>query len=104
VTDLPCWPEFLVPAPAGQSPGFDEELARLCATPEEPVRASLRRVFGDGRWPDSATDLFERPQESFAEIAAELAECHGRLGKAELERAEPGRVELGDVGAWEARS
>lgn len=26
------------------------------------------------------------------------------LGKAELERAEPGRVELGDVGAWEARS
>jgi DNA-binding transcriptional ArsR family regulator len=79
VTDLPYWPEFLVPAPAGQSPGFDEELARLCATPEEPVRASLRRVFGDGRWPDSATDLFERPQESFAEIAAELAECHGRL-------------------------
>ena len=79
VTDLPHWPEFLVPAPAGQSPGFDQELARLCATPEEPVRASLRRVFGDGRRPDSATDLFERPRESFAELAAELTACHDRL-------------------------
>ena len=29
VNDLPYWPEFLVPAPPGKSPGFDEELARL---------------------------------------------------------------------------
>jgi len=79
VTDLPYWPEFLVPAPAGKSPGFDEELARVCATPAEPVRASLRRIFGDGPWPDTATDLFERPREALAEIAAELAECHDRL-------------------------
>ena len=79
VTDLPYWPEFLVPAPAGKSPGFDEELARLHATPDEPVRASLRRVFGAGQWPDTAKDLFERPRESLAEIAAELAECHDRL-------------------------
>ena len=62
VTDLPYWPEFLFPAPAGKSPGLDEELASLCATPDDQVRASLRRVFGSGRWPDSATDLFERPQ------------------------------------------
>jgi DNA-binding transcriptional ArsR family regulator len=79
VTDLPYWPEFLVPAPTGKSPGFDEELARMYATPDEPVRASLRRVFGAGPWPDTAKDLFERPQESLAEIAAELAECHDRL-------------------------
>jgi DNA-binding transcriptional ArsR family regulator len=79
VTDLPYWPEFLVPAPAGKSPGFDEELARMYATPDEPVRASLRRVFGAGQWPDTAMDLFERPRESLAEIAAELAECHDRL-------------------------
>jgi DNA-binding transcriptional ArsR family regulator len=79
VTDLPYLPEFLVPAPRGKSPGFDEELARLCATPDEAVRASLRRVFGDGPWPESATGLFERPRESFAEIAAELADCHDRL-------------------------
>jgi DNA-binding transcriptional ArsR family regulator len=79
VTDLPYWPEFLVPAPTGKSPGFDEELARMYATPDEPVRASLRRVFGAGSWPDTAKDLFERPQESLAEIAAELAECHDRL-------------------------
>jgi DNA-binding transcriptional ArsR family regulator len=79
VTDLPYWPEFLVPAPAGKSPGFDEELARMHATLDEPVRASLRRVFGAGQWPDTAKDLFERPRESLAEIAAELAECHDRL-------------------------
>ncbi len=79
VTDLPYWPEFLVPAPRGKSPGFDEELDRLCGTPDETVRASLRRVFGEGKWPDTAAELSERPRESFAEIAAELAECHDRL-------------------------
>jgi DNA-binding transcriptional ArsR family regulator len=79
VTDLPYWPEFLFPAPAGKSPGLDEELASLCATPDDQVRASLRRVFGSGRWPDSATDLFERPQGVLAEIAAEVADYHDRL-------------------------
>ena len=79
VTDLPYMPEFLFPAPAGKSPGLDEELARLCATAEEDVRASLRRVFGDGRWPDSATELFERPREALAAVAAEVAEYHDRL-------------------------
>jgi len=79
VTDLPYWPEFLGPAPTGKSPGFNEELACLYATRDEPVRASLRRVFGDGQWPDTAKDLFERPRESLAEIAAELSDCHDRL-------------------------
>jgi DNA-binding transcriptional ArsR family regulator len=36
-------------------------------------------VFGSGRWPDSATDLFERPRETLAEIAAEVADYHDRL-------------------------
>jgi DNA-binding transcriptional ArsR family regulator len=79
VNDLPYWPEFLFPAPAGKSPGLDEELASLRATPDDQVRASLRRVFGSGRWPDSATDLFERPRETLAEIAAEVADYHDRL-------------------------
>ena len=79
VTDLPYWPEFLFPAPTGKSPGFEEELACLRTVPDEPVRASLRRIFGVDRWPDTATDLFERPRESLAEIAAEVAECHDRL-------------------------
>jgi DNA-binding transcriptional ArsR family regulator len=79
VTDLPYWPEFLFPAPTGRSPGLDEELVHLCATPDDQVRASLRRVFGSGQWPDSATDLFERPQEALAEIAAEVADYHERL-------------------------
>jgi DNA-binding transcriptional ArsR family regulator len=89
VNGLPCYPEFLVPAPAVRAPGFDDELARLRATPDEAVRASLRRVFGDHPWPDSATELYERPRESLAEIAAELAECHERLVRPHWERIRP---------------
>ncbi len=79
VSDRLFWPEFLFPAPVGKSPSLAEELSRVCAAPDEAVRASLRRVFGDGEWPDAATDLFERPQETLAEVAAEVAECHDRL-------------------------
>ena len=79
VNGLPVYPEFLVPAPAVRAPGIDAELARLRATPAKPVRASLRRVFGAQQWPDSATELFERPAGSLAEIAAELGEFHERL-------------------------
>jgi DNA-binding transcriptional ArsR family regulator len=89
VTDLPYWPEFLVPAPSGKASGFAEELARLDATPEEPVRASLRRVFGAGPWPATAQDLFERPRESLAEITAEVAACHERLIVPHWERMRP---------------
>jgi len=89
VNGLPVYPEFLVPAPAVRAPGLDAELARMRATPAEAVRASLRRVFGDHPWPDTATELFERPAESLAEIAAELAECHERLIMPHWERIRP---------------
>ena len=89
VNGLPTHPEFLSPAPAVRAPELDAELARVCATPAEAVRASLRRVFGDHPWPDSATELFERPADSLAEIAAELAECHDRLVRPHWERIRP---------------
>jgi DNA-binding transcriptional ArsR family regulator len=79
VSDRPFWPEFLFPAPTGKSPALAEELARVRATPTEAVHVSLRNVFGEGEWPEAATDLLERPQETLAEIAAEVAECHDRL-------------------------
>jgi hypothetical protein len=79
VTGLPYMPEFLFPAPPGKSPDLDEELAAVCATPAGAVRTSLRNVFGEGPWPDTATDLSERPAESLAEIAAEVADYHDRL-------------------------
>ena len=53
------------------APGLDASRASLGATPDDQVRAGLRRVFGGGQWPDSATDLFERPRETLAEIAAQ---------------------------------
>lgn len=77
VTGLPTYPEFLMPAPRGQWPAIGDELARVAATPAGAVRASLRRVFGDGQWPTSAVELFERLE--FGEITAELGECHDRL-------------------------
>ena len=89
VNGLPTHPEFLSPAPSVKAPGLDAELARVRATPAEPVQASLRRVFGDHPWPDSATELFERPTESLAEIADELAECHDRLVGPHWERIQP---------------
>src|SRR5215472_8380963 len=89
VNELPTHPEFLVPAPAVRAPEMDDELARVRATPAEPVRASLRRVFGDHPWPDSATELFERPAESLAEIAGELADFHDRLVEPHWERIRP---------------
>jgi DNA-binding transcriptional ArsR family regulator len=79
VNGLPTYPEFLVPAPSVKLPRFDAELARLRATQAGAVRASLTRVFGDHPWPDSAVELSERPGESLAEIAAELASAHERL-------------------------
>jgi DNA-binding transcriptional ArsR family regulator len=79
VTGLPYFPEFLIPAPAGRRPSLADGLAQVRATPEAAVRASLRRVFADGPWPASAVDLAQRPAESLAGIAAELAECHERL-------------------------
>ena len=89
VNGLPVHPEFLTPAPAVKRPAFDDELDRLRATPDEAVRASLRRVFGDGRWPRIATELFERPAESLALVAAELALCYERLVLPHWERIFP---------------
>jgi DNA-binding transcriptional ArsR family regulator len=79
VSDRPTWPEFLAPAPDTRYPAIAEELTRMQLTSTEQVSASLRRVFGAGPWPDSATQLLERPYETLAEIAADLAECHDRL-------------------------
>jgi DNA-binding transcriptional ArsR family regulator len=79
VGDRPSWPEFLAPAPASRWPDFTEQLARMQETTAEQVRASLRRVFGDGPWPDSATELARQPQVALAGLAKELAAVHDQL-------------------------
>jgi len=89
VNGLNCYPEFLNPAPAVREPELGDELARVRSTPAEAVRASLVRVFGDRPWPDSATELLQRPTESLAEIATELAECYERLVMPHWERIRP---------------
>ena len=89
VNGLHCYPEFLNPAPAAREPELGDELARVRSASVEAVRASLLRVFGDRPWPDSATELFQRPAESLAEIADELAECYERLVMPHWERIRP---------------
>jgi len=98
VNGLPNFPEFLVPAPEVRMPALGAELARLRATPAEAVRASLRRVWEGHPWPESARELDARPRESLAELAAELAECHGRLVAPHWERIRP--VLEADIAYW----
>ena len=76
---LPVHPEFLTPAPAVQRPPIDDELARLRATSDDAVRGSLRRVFGAGRWPESASALDADPSGVLPDIAAELGTFFQRL-------------------------
>jgi DNA-binding transcriptional ArsR family regulator len=76
---LDVFPEFLAPAPARQRPSIEDELARLRATPCDAVRASLRRVFGDGSWPQCAAALDDDPPGGLQLIAAELGAFHQRL-------------------------
>jgi DNA-binding transcriptional ArsR family regulator len=77
VTGRPNYPEFLMPAPQGRWPAFADELAQLASTSHQAVRVSLRNVFGDGPWPDSARLLFERPE--FGQITAEFTRAYDRL-------------------------
>ena len=44
-------------------------------------------MFGDGEWPDSARELFERPV--LDHIAAELEHCHDRLVSPHWDRMRP---------------
>jgi DNA-binding transcriptional ArsR family regulator len=89
VNGLPNFPEFLVPAPDVRMPELGAELARVRAVPAAAVRASLRRVWEEHPWPESARELDARPRESLAEIAAEIGECHDRLIAPHWERIRP---------------
>jgi DNA-binding transcriptional ArsR family regulator len=84
VTGLPYYPEFLAPAPMRRWPEFDEQLAQLAATPAPVVRGSLGRVFEDGPWPRSATELFQRAD--FGQITSEFTESYERLVAPHWER------------------
>lgn len=79
VNGLDTFPEFLVPAPAVRAPDFDDELARLRATPAEAVRGSLTRVFSGVPWPPSAVELSERTGAALAAVGQELRLFHERM-------------------------
>jgi DNA-binding transcriptional ArsR family regulator len=89
INRLPYYPEFLIPAPAVRAPAFADELARVRATSDDAVRASLGRVFGGVPWPPAAVELYERPTAALAKIAGELAAFHDLLIAPHWERIRP---------------
>jgi DNA-binding transcriptional ArsR family regulator len=78
VSDRPSWPEFLFPAPTDAETTIEESLAALRRTTARQVRASLRRVFGDGL-PAAAAELATHPSAGLAAITAELQQAHDQL-------------------------
>jgi DNA-binding transcriptional ArsR family regulator len=78
VHDLPSWPQFLVPAPAGAGATIEEDLAAMLRTTARQVRASLHRVFG-ADLPDGVAELAAHPTAGLRAIAGELREAHDRL-------------------------
>jgi DNA-binding transcriptional ArsR family regulator len=85
-TGLDFYPEFLAPVAAGARPSIEQELAQVRATPDEAVRASLRRVFGTTPWPYPATVLDEDPPATLEIITTELAAFYQRLISPHWER------------------
>ena len=69
---LTCWLPLALGSSSGWHQGGKDGLGGVAGQ-------AVRRVFGEGLWPESATRLFGRPRESLAELAAELADCHDRL-------------------------
>ncbi|MFI7119873.1 ArsR/SmtB family transcription factor [Amycolatopsis sp. NPDC049868] len=78
VTGRLGWPEFLVPAPQDSGDSLENDLDALRRTPEDRVRASLDRVFGEKR-PPAVTALADDPTSGLREVAEELRNAHDRL-------------------------
>ena len=76
--DRPRWPEFLAPAPVSRRARVDQQLAAVCATDPEQVRASIGRVFGNDP-PPAAVQLTRDPVGTLPAVAADLRAAHDRL-------------------------
>ncbi|GAA3988852.1 DUF5937 family protein [Allokutzneria multivorans] len=76
ITAAPTVPEFLVVTPGLRTVPVETELAAVSETPAERVRDSITWTFGDRDLPRAARRVVEHPEESAAELAEVLAECH----------------------------
>ncbi|MEU8413267.1 DUF5937 family protein [Amycolatopsis japonica] len=78
VTGRLGWPEFLVPAPQDSGDSLKNDLGALQRTPDDRVRASLDRVFGEKRPPAIAAFAAD-PVSGLRDVAEELRVAHDRL-------------------------
>ena len=76
--DGPYAPDFIAPPPLTPLPVFDEELARVRATPPDRVRLELGWTFDSGEVPAVARPLLEDPERELAALADLLAEYWAR--------------------------
>lgn len=78
VTGRLGWPEFLVPAPRNSGDSLENDLDALQRTPEDRVRASLDRIFGEKR-PPAIAAFADDPVSGLRDVAEELRVAHDRL-------------------------
>ncbi len=76
--DGPYAPDFIAPPPLTPLPVFEEELARVRATPPERVRLELGWTFESGEVPEVARPLLEDPARELGALADLLAEYWAR--------------------------
>jgi DNA-binding transcriptional ArsR family regulator len=60
-------PDFVQPPPAGPLADFEEELARVAATPAAEIRREIRRAYGD-RVPAVLQPLLDQPRRAVREL------------------------------------
>lgn len=72
-------PEFLLPAPAGQSPSIDEEIERVRATTPDQVRTSLARYLTYGMSSPALQRLADAPRDTLHAVTEEIRAAHDLL-------------------------
>jgi DNA-binding transcriptional ArsR family regulator len=64
--------DFVTPPPDGPYPDFDEELARILATPHDTVRHEIGLTYPDGDVPDAARMFVDDPGAALERLTAAL--------------------------------
>jgi DNA-binding transcriptional ArsR family regulator len=67
-------PDFINPPPTSPLAEFDDELARMKATPSEQVRAEIQRTYAGRPLPESLEDFVSSPEDAIDGLARLLAE------------------------------
>ncbi len=65
-------PDFVIPPPEGPYPEFEEELARIVATPEEEVAREVELAYDGLAMPPAARRYIDEPEAALRDLTATL--------------------------------